>query len=483
MHQIFPLLHHIEKNPTAIRLAQTFLGKLVIITLFVLIIHFTPLYPVSWQVTITLVLLFTSFFPQYRYLSLFVGMFSLMLNGMLIRISPDWYFFINLYIYSMYNDVIEIYSSTATMRYLNIFLMLVISECLIYCVRHYQNIKLFRYPITVSYLFVYLLIGMAAYAHLEQTSKMYLWSFILVYVHYFWFIAYTLQEAKLGEQRDFLLTYARYLPIWGYTLIPYGKGSIYLKHVEAKTPEELAIIQIKALKLAFWALLIYFLYAYVTHLQKTWQIPNLQTALLDYANGKRYTPLTGWIFLIFRFYIQLLGLCYTGHLVISTCRMCGFGVLRNTYKPLASVTIAEFWGRYNYYFKELLVEFFFYPTYFRYFRQSPKWRIFFATISAATFGNIIFHSMILPVTILSEGLNKTLTGFVPFMFYAIILGLAIAFSQLRHLTTRPVSRWNRFVISPLVIIVFYSLLELFNDIHQPVSILINFKILASLFGL
>jgi hypothetical protein len=66
-------------------------------------------------------------------------------------------------------------------------------------------------------------------------------------------------------------------------------------------------------------------------------------------------------------------------------------VFRNTYKPLLAETIVEFWNRYYYYFKELLVNFFFFPTFTRYFKQSPRLRVFAAVFAAAFFGNLYYH--------------------------------------------------------------------------------------------
>ena len=45
-------------------------------------------------------------------------------------------------------------------------------------------------------------------------------------------------------------------------------------------------------------------------------------------------------------------------MIVGYLRLCGFNVFRNTYKPLLAETMVEFWNRYYYYFKELLVNFF-----------------------------------------------------------------------------------------------------------------------------
>src|SRR5207247_2697015 len=80
-----------------------------------------------------------------------------------------------------------------------------------------------------------------------------------------------------------------------------------------------------------------------------------------------------------------------GHTMIACFRMSGFRALRNNYRPLAARTIAEFLNRYYFYFKELLVEFFFYPTFFRFFKGRTRLRLAAATFAAAGLGNMFFH--------------------------------------------------------------------------------------------
>jgi hypothetical protein len=51
----------------------------------------------------------------------------------------------------------------------------------------------------------------------------------------------------------------------------------------------------------------------------------------------------------------------------------------------------EFWNRYYYYFKEVMVEFFFYPTFIGWFRKWPRVRLFAAVYMAAFVGNMYYH--------------------------------------------------------------------------------------------
>ncbi|MGH7317265.1 MAG: hypothetical protein ACREJS_13500, partial [Candidatus Rokuibacteriota bacterium] len=88
---------------------------------------------------------------------------------------------------------------------------------------------------------------------------------------------------------------------------------------------------------------------------------------------------------------DVLELAVRGHEIVGVLRLFGFNIFRNTYKPLLSPSLVEFWNRYHYYFKELLVEFFFFPTYVRRFRGSPRLRMLAATFAAAGFGNLYYH--------------------------------------------------------------------------------------------
>src|SRR6187431_953360 len=68
---------------------------------------------------------------------------------------------------------------------------------------------------------------------------------------------------------------------------------------------------------------------------------------------------TAWLSIFLELFAVTLELAASGHMVIGCLRLFGFNVFRNTYKPLLAQSIVDFWNRFYYYFKELLVEFFF----------------------------------------------------------------------------------------------------------------------------
>jgi hypothetical protein len=170
----------------------------------------------------------------------------------------------------------------------------------------------------------------------------------------------------------------------------------------------------------------------------------------------------------------LLELSIRGHIIIACGRMAGFNLLRNTFKPLHSRTVAEFWNRYYYYFKELLVEFFFYPTFTRYFKQHRRLRIFAATIAAATFGNSIYH-FLHDFSIIAElGLWRAVSGFHTYLFYSLLLGVGIGISQLRNQGKPRLANdapWWRKGMATFGVLAFFCLIEVFDQEGRSHSLL------------
>ena len=193
----------------------------------------------------------------------------------------------------------------------------------------------------------------------------------------------------------------------------------------------------------------------------------------------------GWACLISEFFERTLDTAIIGHRIVAICRMAGFRALRNTYRPLASRTIADFWNRYYYYFKELLVDCFFYPTFTRYFKKSGRWRLFVATFAAAGLGNCFFHFFRDLNFIETLGFWKALVGFEAYMFYAVVLSLGIGISQIRQRKAEETG-WIRGRLMPaLWVCSFFCILRVFDYNYSRVRYPIqeSFRFLAHLLNL
>ena len=215
-----------------------------------------------------------------------------------------------------------------------------------------------------------------------------------------WRIGYMLMSGQRGRIvgtrfSDHLL----YLyPAYGGTNTPYGKGLDHLGRHEAKTDEALARSQLAGLKLLALAWIYdraLELMAGLIHGQPSGLLgahglglPRLETLM---PMGAQVPWLAAWAAVYAELVSDVLKLAVRGHEIVGVLRIFGFNIFRNTYKPLLAPSLVEFWNRYHYYFKELLVEFFFFPTYVRRFRTSPRLRMLAATLAAAGFGNLYYH--------------------------------------------------------------------------------------------
>src|SRR6202043_2673568 len=79
-----------------------------------------------------------------------------------------------------------------------------------------------------------------------------LWDFLVIFGLYIFAIGYSLLDARSEDCDPFILQLGTYRAFWGMTVIPYPKGAEYLRRVEARTPEDLAVSQIKGVKLIAW---------------------------------------------------------------------------------------------------------------------------------------------------------------------------------------------------------------------------------------
>jgi hypothetical protein len=145
-------------------------------------------------------------------------------------------------------------------------------------------------------------------------------------------------------------------------------------------------------------------------------------------------------------YLQLirdtLRLATVGHVLVGCWRLLGFRIFRDVYRPLLAESVLEFWNRRTWYLKELLTDFFFYPTFVRATGAPLRLRLFLAIFAAAGLGNLYCHAL---ERNLIEPDGPALASHA---VYCALLALGIWISMLRERSRRrgePVerARWHR----------------------------------------
>ncbi len=324
-------------------------------------------------------------------------------------------------------------------------------------------------------------------------------SFSMCLASYLWFFAYAASETKLRGAPPATAQLGYWRPFWGFSNVPIGKGAAYLERVEARDAETLARVQLRGLQLMAWCTVLFlvmnaFRFAvYAPHGpfggvtgRLLWWLPPAGLppipALLEYqARGEPFPFATRWASMLAEFVMTVLHMTTWGNSIVATCRMAGYDAAPNTDRPLLSTSIAEFYNRFYFYFKELLATFFFYPTYLGFFRSQPKVRLFVATVMAAGFGNFLFHFFRDSDRIYSLGFFSALFAYRTYALYALILGVGIAVSQVRLLARhrRPPQGLRR-AGATLGVLFFYCLLGLL-DVQTPYNLSDYAAVYLSLF--
>jgi hypothetical protein len=112
----------------------------------------------------------------------------------------------------------------------------------------------------------------------------------------------------------------------------------------------------------------------------------------------------------------------------------------------------------------MLVTFFFFPTYLRYFKKWPRLRIFFATVAAAGFGNYIYHFLHYDRNIYEFGLWKAFLDYHPYAVYTTFLALGIGISQLRaHGAKKARPTGLRKFAAIMAVMLFFCLMSVFDE--------------------
>lgn len=314
----------------------------------------------------------------------------------------------------------------------------------------------------------------------DGAYQTYIWYLIVTFGAYFWFLIYATKDKKTLQNKT--MQAGLFHPVWYFGRTPIAKSISYLLKYDSKDDESYAIARIKGLKLGFesaFCMLIYMII--ITKVYPALALPSFDEMMITEGYAK-HTILQCWLALILSFLEILFKNMAIGGIAVAVARMAGFHLLRNTYKPFQSKSIADFWNRYLFYFKELLADLFFYPAFLRFFKQNTNFRIAFATFMATFVGNMIYHLLRMLIIIPKLGLIEFISGLGTYTFYCLVLSAGIIASQLR----------NKKVINPTflqkswnmtVIIGFFCFIHIFDDIEFERTLSGCFLFLFHLFGL
>jgi len=423
----FKIIPDLEKNPKIVQFAQTILGKLVIWLLFssifwILQFHHNKYFYLAqgfiWD-KIFILGLFISF-PQYKKKLLVLSS----LYWLAIHSFPNWPMPVikNLATQSQ-NSNFFLYSSI-----LSIVLILLFTKIL---KKNVYNVAIVISLITLGLIAIGPTCGGQFFLGILGGS-------IIILGNFLWYWIFALKDPHFRYWH--LLTF---MPFWTWTILPIPKGWQYLNQTEAKNNQDLARTQLKGLKLVAWSLVLAlvhllmqtFIYGEQTIIQKVFLIDpkplvmHIDKAIIFYQTSQELSFTNNWLAVIANFFHSIFYLSIGTHTIVGIIRLCGWQVKRNVYRCFEARSISDFFNRYYYYFKELLVEVFFFPTYFHFFKGHPNLRLFFATFMAAGVGNFLFHFTLDVSAISRLGYWETLQNYQLYALYCLLLSAGLFISQ------------------------------------------------------
>lgn len=472
----------IETWPAVVAFAQTRTGMLLLFAAYAGLMKLVS--PGMWieggamWLLITIAAAAVSMAGRYRHLALLVC------TGALLARAPDWIDFTAVELV-IRQEALSASVHPWSLRTGTLLACVPLAALAMLLARNYRNHPLGRRPVLAQHI-VYLCLLVLAASHLMKgLPQVLLWSVTTVFGAYFWYLAYALIDQRHRQPQPMLFHFATFSPFYSSTVVPIGKGAAGWRSVEAGSAEELAVTQLKALKLLAWALILksFVLWVFRWGVYQQLGVSPLRLAFAQFLKAGDLPMSAGLLSIFANFPERLLVAAIGGHVIVATARLAGFRLLRNTWRPLSSRSIAEFWNRYIYYFKEALVHVYFYPTYLSWFKRHPRLRLAFATFMAAGVGNFIFHFME-NASIVRFGLLEALARAQTYAFYCLVLAIGIIVSQLRaHKPDARAGWWRRQFLPSLGVAAFFCFLSVFDGPQGHVTLAQHFAFLAQVFGI
>ena len=447
----------IDERESVVRFAQSSLGRA---TLFfsIVALMLSPLAQkglwLDWRIVPIIAALFAhAYLPKYRGVILFAGAWAVTFSSLPVSLRA--------------------YAAQLS--------FLLFAWCAITVSYRHKKLFLARRPV-ISLLCGCALLGLATVLIPHGAIHDGIWSFLVAYSGAIWFLCYAIVDQRSKDRSSDLVQMGMLPPFWVTSATPIGKGAAFLRKYLAKSPYELAVTQIKGLKLLVWMSVLIALILLLKWATHRLAIPTAGEALAAFAGGKPFSTGLAWTALLLDVTFAALWTAIWGHKIIGLARLAGFRLPRNMCRPLESHSIADYWNRYYYYFKELLVEFFYVPTFMKTFRNHTRLRIFFATFMAAGVGNAIFHFVRDFEPLSRLGATGAFAPMSSYAFCCAVLATGIGISQLRaHAGFKPSYSWAGRVKSFVVVWGFMVSIHIFDYEAGNNTLVERLGFVASLF--
>ena len=362
-------------------------------------------------------------------------------------------------------------------------LLVAIRSTLVFVGQHPKSL-IARRPVLTLLVIEAFICALTTLEIMHGLPRVLLWSMLIVATPFIWFLPYAIIDQRSAMPNPALLQMGALRPFWSPAYLPFGKGAAFLKKALAKTPDDLAITQLKGIKLLLWANVLIALQTALSWIFFTnLDLPTVARTIDAFLQSDAYPLGISWAALAFSTAKFALQVAIWVHLFIGIARLAGYRLPRGSWRPLESRTLMDYFNRFHYYFKELLVDFFFAPTFFTTFKKHPRLRMFFATFMAAAVGNALWH-FIRDIDLIARiGPAAAFETYTSYLFYCVVLATGVGLSQVRvNSGIRPSNTVTGKLWSFIFVWSFVVCMHLFSDGSRQHSLDERLSFLASLFG-
>ncbi|MGE4132583.1 MAG: hypothetical protein AB7F86_13150, partial [Bdellovibrionales bacterium] len=308
---------------------------------------------------------------------------------------------------------------------------------------------------------------------LETNVRAMIWLAIVYFNRrLFWALAYIFSHRKQLRERPFY---------WSLPVItsPFsGKSHAYLERFRAKDSRTLAICRLKAVKLTlwigFWAIVVRLASPLLK--RSGWDfLPFPEFLITDevtalyyaFLKGEAVSRLQAWWAVLLTFGLDMIILTIVHDTPVILFRLFGFCAPRGIYRPFESRSLADFFARRYYYYKELLFDLFVMPIFLKTgFIKDRKLRTFTAIFLGVGFGSTLTHLLIEIPFLQAMGLGEFFLVFLPMILRSFFFGLVIGLHQYGNPMSFSFIPWPRLAQSFRIILIFlfFALAKLFAPI-------------------
>lgn len=306
-----------------------------------------------------------------------------------------------------------------------------------------------------------------------------------------WYFAYDLLNKPESVSFDWSRI-AFYRPVWSvFFIAPMPQGERGLKAHEAGDDVSLRKLRWQAVVLAAWGAGLYLLGSQVAELTygsspADTVVPGPQPVahLLDNASVISLKPVLNlWRDVFVDFLFHIVEFTGWGHVIVAVVWFFGYKIPLNTRAPLLARDPLDFFQRYNYYYKELLWQIFFFPVFAKLARLPLALRLYLTTWAAVGAANWLILWARYVRIILEEGVAASVQSMTQYMIYCTVL-VHMVFPFVYYSVKRPPGpvqkRWKH-VLAAFATVLAYAILRIFDD-DQFGDVRDNLAVFSRLFG-